>query len=210
MNINSLVLSFLYSPTLTSIHDYWKTIALTRWTFAGIWFQVVSIDHLIMSMCRVIFCVVGRGSLLWPVCPLGKTLLAFALIHFVFQGQTYLLLQISPNLLFLYSNLLWWNGQFFLVLILEGLIGLHRTIQLQFLWHWRSGHSLGLLWYWRVCPGNKPRSFCHFWDSTQVLKHCISDSYVDYEGYSISSKGLLSSVVDTMVIWIKFACSHPF
>ena len=30
-----LVLSFLYSPTLTSIHDYWKTIALTRWTFVG-------------------------------------------------------------------------------------------------------------------------------------------------------------------------------
>ena len=30
-----LVLSFLYGPTLTSIHDYWKTIALTRWTFVG-------------------------------------------------------------------------------------------------------------------------------------------------------------------------------
>ena len=29
------MLSFLYSPTLTSIHDYWKTIALTRWTFVG-------------------------------------------------------------------------------------------------------------------------------------------------------------------------------
>ena len=27
------MLSFLYSPTLTSIHDYWKTIALTRQTF---------------------------------------------------------------------------------------------------------------------------------------------------------------------------------
>ena len=27
------MLSFLYSPTLTSIHDYWKTIALIRWTF---------------------------------------------------------------------------------------------------------------------------------------------------------------------------------
>ena len=26
-------LSFLYSPTLTSIHDYWKNIALTRRTF---------------------------------------------------------------------------------------------------------------------------------------------------------------------------------
>ena len=32
-SINSSVLSFLYSLTLTSIHDYWKTIALTRWTF---------------------------------------------------------------------------------------------------------------------------------------------------------------------------------
>ena len=32
-NINSLVLSFLYSPTLTSIHDCWKTIALTRQYF---------------------------------------------------------------------------------------------------------------------------------------------------------------------------------
>ena len=29
------MLSFLYSPTLTSIHDYWKAIALTRWTFVG-------------------------------------------------------------------------------------------------------------------------------------------------------------------------------
>ena len=27
--------SFLYGPTLTSIQDYWKTIALTRWTFVG-------------------------------------------------------------------------------------------------------------------------------------------------------------------------------
>ena len=34
-SINSLVLSSLYSPTLTSIHDYWKNIALTRQTFVG-------------------------------------------------------------------------------------------------------------------------------------------------------------------------------
>ena len=25
----------LYSPTLTSIHDYWKNRSLTRWTFVG-------------------------------------------------------------------------------------------------------------------------------------------------------------------------------
>ena len=34
-SINSLACSFLYSPTLTSIHDSGKTIALTRWTFVG-------------------------------------------------------------------------------------------------------------------------------------------------------------------------------
>ena len=33
--INSVVLSFVYSPTLTSIHDYWKNHSLTRQTFAG-------------------------------------------------------------------------------------------------------------------------------------------------------------------------------
>ena len=33
--INPLVLSLLYGPTLTSIHDYWKTRALTRWTFVS-------------------------------------------------------------------------------------------------------------------------------------------------------------------------------
>ena len=31
-------------------------------------------------------------------------------------------------------------------------------------------------------------------------KYCISDSFVDHDGYSISSKGFLPSVVDIMVI----------
>ena len=31
-------------------------------------------------------------------------------------------------------------------------------------------------------------------------KYCISDSFVDFEGYSISSKGFLPTVVDIMVI----------
>ena len=34
-SINSLVLSFLYSPTLTSIHNYRKNHTLTQWTFVG-------------------------------------------------------------------------------------------------------------------------------------------------------------------------------
>ena len=31
-------------------------------------------------------------------------------------------------------------------------------------------------------------------------KYCISDSFIDYEGYSISSKGFFPTVVDIMVI----------
>ena len=31
-------------------------------------------------------------------------------------------------------------------------------------------------------------------------KYCISDSFADHEGYSISSKGFLPTVVDKMVI----------
>ena len=30
-------------------------------------------------------------------------------------------------------------------------------------------------------------------------KYCISDSFVDYDGYFISSKGFLATVVDIMV-----------
>ena len=46
------------------------------------------IDHLVMSMCRVVCCVVASGCLLWLVCSLGKTILAFTLLHCVLQGQT--------------------------------------------------------------------------------------------------------------------------
>src|SRR5574337_1236683 len=41
-------------------------------------------------------------------------------------------------------------------------------------------------------------------------KYCISDSFVDYDGYSISSKGFLLTVVDIMVIRVKFTHSSPF
>ena len=40
---------------------------------------------LVMSICRVVSFVFGRECLLCPVCSLGKTLLAFALLHFVLQ-----------------------------------------------------------------------------------------------------------------------------
>ena len=37
------------------------------------------------------------------------------------------------------------KDMFLLVLVLEGLVGHHRTVQLQLLWHWCLGHKLGLL-----------------------------------------------------------------
>ena len=61
------------------------------------------------------------------------------------------------------------KGIFYWVLVLEGVVGLHRTIQLQLLQPYWLGHSLGLLWYWMVCLGNKQRSFCRFWDCIQLL-----------------------------------------
>ena len=63
---------------------------------------------------------------------------------------------------------------FFGVLILEGLVGLHRTVQLQLLRHYWSGYRLELLWYWMVCLDNKQRSFCRFWDCIEVLHFGLS------------------------------------
>ena len=122
-----------------------------------------------MSMCRVFSCVIGRTCLLWPVRSLGKTLFPFALLHSVFQGQICLLLQVFLDFLLLHSSPLKWKGHLFGVLVLEGLVGLHRTVQPQLLQHYWLGLRLGLLWYWMVCLGNKQKSFCHFWDCIQVL-----------------------------------------
>ena len=158
-------------------------------------------------MCRFFSCVVGKGCLLWTVCLLGKTLLALALLHFVLQVQICLLLQVSLEFLLLHSVPLWWKGDLFWVLVLDGLVGLHRTVQLQLLQHYWLGHRLGLLWYWMVClEMNRDHSVIF-----EIATKCyISDPFVDYEGYPISSKGFLLTVIDIMVIWVKFTHFSPF
>ena len=95
---------------------------------------------------------------------------------------------------------------FFGVLVLEGIVSLHRTIQLQLLQHYWSGHRLGLLWHWMVCLGNRDHSVVF----EIASKYCISDFFVDRDGYSTSSKGFLPTVVDIMVIWVKFTHFSPF
>ena len=58
-SINSLALSFLHSPILTSIYDYWKTIALTRRTFVG---KVMSLLFNILS--RFVITLIPRSKCL--------------------------------------------------------------------------------------------------------------------------------------------------
>ena len=83
------------------------------------------------------------------------------------------------------------------MLVLKGLASLHRTIQLQLLQCYRLGHRLGLLDIeWFALEMNRDHSVLF----EIAPKHCILDSFVDYEGYSISFKGFLPTVVDTMVI----------
>ena len=160
-----------------------------------------------MYMCRVVCCIVRRGCLLWTVCSLDKTLLAFPLLHFVLQSQTFFLFWESFDLLLLHSIPLWRKWHCFLVSVLEDAICLHRTSQFQLPWHQYLGYWLGVLWYWIVCLGKELGSFCNF---ENAPKYWIWGSFVDYEDYSISSKGFFSTVVDIMVTRIKFVHSCPF
>ena len=143
-----------------------------------------------MLICRVVACVTRKECLLWPVHFLGKTRLAFA--YFILYSQAKLASYSGYLLTFhlLHSNPLWWKGHLFLVLVLEGLVGLHRTVQLQLLQHQWLGHRLGLLWCWMVCLRNEPRLFCRF---DIVPKQYILGSSVDSEGSSISCQGFLPS-----------------
>ena len=83
------------------------------------------------------------------------------------------------------------------MLVLEDLVGLHGTIQHQLLQHYWLGINLDycdIKWF----ALEKDRGYSAIFEIAS--KHCISDSFVDYDGYSISSKGFLPTVVDIMVI----------
>ena len=83
------------------------------------------------------------------------------------------------------------------MLVLEGFVGLHRTVQLQLLQRYWLGHRLDFRDIeWFALEMNRDHSIVF----EIASKYCISDSFVDHDGYSISSEGFLPAVVDIMVI----------
>ena len=83
------------------------------------------------------------------------------------------------------------------MLVLKGLVGLHRTVQLQLLQHTGWGIDLDYCDIeWFALEMNRDHSVVF----ETASKYCISDSFVDHDGYSISSLGFLPAVVDIIVI----------
>ena len=83
------------------------------------------------------------------------------------------------------------------MLVLEGLIGLHRTVQLQLFQFYWLGIDLdyrNIEWF--ALETNRDHSVIF----EIASKYYISDSFIDHDGYSISSEGFLPTVVDIMVI----------
>ena len=129
-----------------------------------------------MSMCRVFSCVVGRGCLLYQ-CVLLTESISLCPASFCIPRPN---LPVTPGISWLptftfQSPIM--KRTYFLVLVLEGLVGLHRTIQLQLLQHYWLGHRLGLLWYWMVCLENKQEiilSFLRLHPSTAFHTHLLT------------------------------------
>ena len=85
------------------------------------------------------------------------------------------------------------------MLVLKGLVGLPRTVQLQLLQRYWLGHRLDYCDIeWFALETNRDHSVVF----EIACKYCISDSFVDHDDYSISSEGFLPAVVDIMVILV--------
>ena len=83
------------------------------------------------------------------------------------------------------------------MLVLKGLVGLQRTIQISFFSVTGQGIDLDYRDIeWFALETNRDRSVIF----EVASKYCIMDSFDDYDGYSISSKGFLPTVVDIMVV----------
>ena len=83
------------------------------------------------------------------------------------------------------------------MLVLKGLVGLQEPFNFSFFSVTGWGIDLDYCDIeWFALETNRAQSVIF----EIASKYCISDSFVDHDGYSISSEGLLLTVVDIMVI----------
>ena len=155
-----------------------------------------------MSMCRVFSCVVGRGCVL--LAKLYQPLPCFLLYskakfacysrHFL---TSYFCIPIPYN-----EKDIFFGCQF------------QKVLQVfiepfNFSFFSITGQGIDLDYHdieWFALEMNR--------DHTVVFgaasKYCILDSFVDYDGYSISPKEFLPTLVDIIIICVKFTHSSPF
>ena len=76
------------------------------WPFGDVHVQ----SHLLCCWKKKMFSITSAFS--WP-----NSISSFALLHFVLQDQTFLLLQVSLEFLLLHSSPLWWKWHFFFLLL---------------------------------------------------------------------------------------------
>ena len=83
------------------------------------------------------------------------------------------------------------------MLVLKGLVGLHKTVQLQLLQHYWLGPRLGFTVILNALPWRLTEIILSF---LRVHPSTAFQTFVDRDGYSISSEGFLPAVVDLLVI----------
>ena len=120
-------------------------------------------NHLVMSMCKAMSCVIDKGSSVWPVHSLGRIQLNFCPVSSCIPRPN---LPAIPHIFFIFSFCIPIpyddKNIFHLQLALGNHVCLHRTDQCELLHNQDSGQRLALLWWWIVCLENEQRPFCKF------------------------------------------------
>ena len=158
-----------------------------------------------MSMCSVFSCVAGRGCLLRPVRFLGKTLLDFALLHFYCKVKFACYFRCFLTSCFCIP--VPYNEE-------TSFLGVSSRSSCRSSKNRSTSASSALLvraqtWITVILNGWP-------WKRTEIILSFLRShpstacrTPVDYDGYSISSKGFLPTVVDITVIWVKFTHFSP-
>ena len=152
-------------------------------------------DHLVTSMCRVVSCVAGIACLLWPACSFGKTVSLCRASFCILRTN----LPVIPGISCLPtfdSNPMMKRTSF---------LGVSSRRSCRSSENCSTSASLALwfeaqIWITVILNGLP-------WKQTEIIllfsrlhPSIAFGTLVDYEGYSISSKGFLPTVIDIMVI----------